>query len=56
MNRKPNEMGIKKERIVQSTPNHATYEIEIITMKRTMRILYPHLLQIPKCEGFCSWE
>jgi len=35
----------------QSTPNHATYEIAIITIKRMIRILYPHFPQIPKTEG-----
>jgi hypothetical protein len=35
----------------QSTPNHATYEMAIMTMKRMIRILYPHFPQIPKTEG-----
>jgi len=38
------------------TPNHATYEMDIITIKRRMRILYPQLWQMPKWDGFCSCE
>jgi hypothetical protein len=51
VNALPEAGALKKD---QNIPNHTVYDATIRTINRIIRILYPHLLQIPKCEELLS--